>query len=79
MTTFWNKDVLRSKQQYLLLGMMALLGIVLLLIGSRNDADGAVQIAPVGQAQTSDTMQMNTITAMAVSYTHLTLPTMAVV
>ena len=64
MSIFWNKDVFKSKQQYLLLGMMALLGVVLLFIGSRSDTDGAVQTAPMGQAQISDTVQMNTITAM---------------
>lgn len=41
MTAKQNTDMLKKKQQYLILGALALLGMVLLLIGNGNDTENA--------------------------------------
>lgn len=66
MTIFWNKVLLKSKKQYILLGALALLGILLLFIGSQNDAGNAAKMAPsvVEQVQVYDTVQRNDIMVM---------------
>lgn len=62
MTISWSKDLFKQKKQYLLLGALALLGIILLCIGNSTNTEPQVKtrssaidkISVSGQANSND-------------------------
>ena len=66
MTISWSKDLFKQKKQYLLLGALALLGIILLCIGNSTNTEPQVKtrssaidkISVSGQANSNDVVAL---------------------